>query len=234
MTPAPPVPALGFDMSGHQYAEQVAAQLANPDFAFAIIKATEGQTGVNSRFDQQAPLLKASPLRRGWYHFGWQNQDGATEARHFWATIEPYVQAGDALFCDVENWDQEHKYAAMAGVTWAQRFDYYIEFRDELERLSGSVGNIYPLWTVIKAFREQCGMTSANGWQPTPAWTDLTRAGLWLPQYYIGSGDARHAVKPGEYDSVSGGWPVFVHQWTSSPFDKNWTPDLALWDEHAI
>lgn len=247
-TPEPPNPpepepafTYGWDMSGNQTVAQVQGVLADPTFSFGVLKATEGYTFVNTKWDQQAPLLRDSKEMRGWYHYLWQSHDGRLEAENYWKTVEPYAVAGDVLFCDVENWGKrlaDGTYPEMAGVTWAQRFDCYMDFRARLQELSGSIGAIYPTWDVIKGFRAQCGMVNADGsikTSPTAAWTDFTRAGLWLPQYYITINGVRRAVKPGEYDKVSGGWDVFVHQYTSSPFDKNWMPGgAAHWSKHAL
>lgn len=243
--PNPPEPepafTFGWDMSGNQTVAQVQGVLADPTFAFGIMKVTEGQGFVNSKLGQMGPLLRDSKEMRGWYHYSWQSHDGRVEAEHFWKNAEPYAVAGDVLFCDVENWgprDDNGVYTEMVGVSWAQRFDYYMDFRARLKELSGSIGAIYPTWDVIKGFRAQCGMQNADGsikTTPTAAWLDFTKAGLWLPQYYITINGVRRAVKPGEYDKVSGGWDVFVHQYTSNPFDKNWMPGgPAHWAKHAL
>lgn len=248
--PAPPPPpppvvepafTFGWDMSGNQTVAQVQGALADPTFSFGVLKVTEGETFVNTKLAQQAPLLRDSAEMHGWYHYSWQSNNGRTEAEHFWKNAEPYVKPGDVLFCDVENWGKKDANGVlidMVGISWAQRFKYYMDFRTRLQELTGSIGAIYPTWDVIKAFRAQCGMENADKsikTTPTAAWTDFTRAGLWLPQYYITVDGVRRAVKPGEYDKVSGGWEVFVHQYTSNPFDKNWMPGgKQHWAKHAL
>jgi lysozyme len=60
---------------------------------FAIVKATEGQTSVDSQFTNNWQNIKAAGLLRGAYHFFDAGIDGTAQARHF-LQIAP-VAAGD-------------------------------------------------------------------------------------------------------------------------------------------
>jgi lysozyme len=60
---------------------------------FAIVKATEGQTTVDSQFNNNWQNIKAEGLLRGAYHFFDAGIDGTSQANHFLQIAQ--VEAGD-------------------------------------------------------------------------------------------------------------------------------------------
>ena len=69
-----------------------------------ILKATEGASGVDKRFNSRFSGLKVCGIRRGAYHFYRTNRDPIVQAEHFLATVGE-LQAGDVLALDYETCD---------------------------------------------------------------------------------------------------------------------------------
>lgn len=91
----------------------VASYQGTPDWAtvaadrvtFAMIKATQGTDYVNEMLVSQSKCRDAG-LYRGFYHFARpDNNEPVDEAAHFLDIIGPYMQRGDVLALDLENYN---------------------------------------------------------------------------------------------------------------------------------
>ncbi len=77
---------LGIDIS--HYNDQVDwAAVSTSDVHFAFVKATEGSTGVDPRFQENWHALGDTSLLRGAYHFARPGGDPEIQAAHFAATV---------------------------------------------------------------------------------------------------------------------------------------------------
>jgi lysozyme len=82
----------GIDLSHHQTKidwDRVANE--SPDFVF--IKATEGTSHTDTKFDDNWARLKNMNIRRGAYHFFSFKSDGTTQAQNFISNVK--LQSGD-------------------------------------------------------------------------------------------------------------------------------------------
>lgn len=82
-------PVVGVDVSHHQGKIDWDV-LSSQGIDFAYIKATEGSSFVDPRFEENFRNAKASPLRVGVYHFFSFDSTGEEQAEHFRRAVEPY------------------------------------------------------------------------------------------------------------------------------------------------
>ena len=90
------MPVLGIDVS-HNNDQVDWTAVAGSDVKFAFIKATEGSSIVDARFDENWTALGETHLLRGAYHFARPGSDPETQAAHFaavvgqrtWSTLPP-------------------------------------------------------------------------------------------------------------------------------------------------
>jgi lysozyme len=80
------MPVLGIDVSHHNDEVDWSAVAAS-EVKFAFVKATEGSTGVDPRFDDNWKQLGETSLLRGAYHFARPGSDPEIQAAHFAATV---------------------------------------------------------------------------------------------------------------------------------------------------
>ncbi|NJP75694.1 N-acetylmuramoyl-L-alanine amidase, partial [Streptomyces sp. C1-2] len=80
----------GIDVSAYQGTQNWAAHRKD-GIVFAFAKATEGQRSKDTRFATHITGIKAAGLVPGAYHFGWPNQDVATEAANYIAAVRPHA-----------------------------------------------------------------------------------------------------------------------------------------------
>ena len=224
--PPPPVKeSFGFDVSRYQSVDKVRSLVQTGKYDFGVIKASEGRAGYNPLHDEQVSVLRAGGLRVGHYHLGWCNQDPLEEARNFLANAK--VQPGDCVFADAEDWDSEHAYAAMKGVGWDLRLAWWFTWTRFVREQSGAIPFVYLNWEWLKGLRGACNVSATTGWSTTDKWARLTSMPLWLAQYR----------GPGDFDTVSGFWPVEMQQYTTNggTLDENWVkgPTDRLWDRYC-
>ncbi len=101
--------------------------------SFAICKATEGRTFVDSTLDTNYAAMKANGIYRSAYHFGRPATDPVSQARIFYNRVRP--SSGDLpLTLDLEATD---------GLTGAQVRFWTQRFVAEIKRLMGRAPIIY-------------------------------------------------------------------------------------------
>ena len=77
---------LGIDVS-HQQAELSWHNVADAGVSFCFIRATEGSSWVDGRFEQNWQRSQDVGLYRGAYHFARVGADAATQAAHFYSVV---------------------------------------------------------------------------------------------------------------------------------------------------
>jgi lysozyme len=129
---ADPVNAQGIDVSHYQGAvDWNAVRQAGKAFAFA--KATDGITYTDPQLAANWAGIKAAGLIRGAYHFFEPNDDAASQAEHFLATVE--LAPGDLPpVLDVER---------NTGVTSAQLWEGVAAWLQAVEARTGRLPMIY-------------------------------------------------------------------------------------------
>jgi len=165
---------------------------------FAFIKATEGRTGVDSKFKKYwSEMYKAGLRIRGAYHYGHIESDPAVQAAHFVSTVRSAgkITAGDFLILDAEDvCDASERIGPAKTRAWVNTF------LDEVVRLSG-----LPRSRVLV-------YTGAWWWEPrTAAGAGPSIEGhpLWLSGYVR----EQRIYK----EDLAGPWPVWrFWQYTSS------------------
>lgn len=84
----------GIDVSGWQPKIDW-SQVAAAGHAFAFVKATEGVTGVSSRFAEQRREARRAGLMVGAYHFARPETDAVSQAEHFCHVVMGDPRPGD-------------------------------------------------------------------------------------------------------------------------------------------
>ncbi len=79
----------GVDVSAYQ-GEIDWQTLSEQDISFAFIKATEGSSFVDKRFDYNFAQAQSTSLAVGAYHFFSYDSEGRTQAEHFIDTVEAF------------------------------------------------------------------------------------------------------------------------------------------------
>ena len=112
----------GIDVSNFQGVFDWAAYKGK--IAFAIAKATEGETFDDKDFPRNWAQMKAEGLVRGAYHFAHPNNDVTTEAKFFLAVVKAAgLLPGDLLVLDLEVTDGE---SVPWIASWAKTFDAHV------------------------------------------------------------------------------------------------------------
>lgn len=125
----------GVDISSHQGNIDLAALSID----FVIIKATEGNSYVNSYCDSKYQQAKSLNMLRGVYHFATGKTSGTEEADWFLKNIQGYI--GDAIL--VLDWEAS---AVNKGVAYAK------EFLDRVYQKTGVKPLIYTNRSVIDSY----------------------------------------------------------------------------------
>lgn len=221
-------------MSGWQALDLCRQIAADASKKFVIIKASEGQTGSNSKYADQMAIFRATTKMIGAYHFGWLSNDPFADLRNF--TARAQLRIGEVPILDVEEWGvtdpTKPNYArdkAMRDATpWSQRLDYTLRWLEAAEKQWGCRPWVYANWNYIHGLRRAAGMEDANGnflnIAPTALWQRLIRFPLWEAQYRAA----------GTFDVVSGGWATVCHQYTDKPYDMNWMPGGVGHQPHEV
>lgn len=100
-------PVRGVDVSAYQ-GEIDWPTLADQDIDFAFIKATEGSSFRDSRFEYNWAESQATHLRVGAYHFFSYDSAGSTQAENFIATV-PVLESALPPVVDVESYGDKER-----------------------------------------------------------------------------------------------------------------------------
>jgi lysozyme len=144
----------GIDLSHHQSSvnwESLADE--SPDFVF--IKATEGTTHLDTKFEENWERLKKLHLRRGAYHFFSYKSDGTSQALNFINTVSlksgdlpPVLDAEfrhriwspDKVAHELQIWlDMVEKHFGVTPIIYTNE-PYYNKY------IKGRISDRYPLW----------------------------------------------------------------------------------------
>lgn len=178
------------DISSHQGAFDV-VRAAAEGYSACLCKATEGRTFRDPRFDRNIPLVKASGMVPGAYHF-LRSGDGAAQARAFHARIAAHGgPAGWLCACDNE-----------ADASWSTTMAFFAEW--------GQLTGCHPLI-----------MYSGAWWWGSRHWPGATLTPhLWHSRYTTGTGPGQQLytrVPASWWTPGYGGWPTAtLLQFTSS------------------
>ncbi|GGM99128.1 glycoside hydrolase family 25 protein [Streptomyces fuscichromogenes] len=189
----------GIDLSVYQGAQDWKAREAE-GVVFAFAKASEGEHTHDQHFVQHITGIIGAGLVPGAYHFGWPNQDVATEAANYVAAVRPYARQGFVHWLDLERRSDGSNYA---GTTAAGIRAYATAWIAKVQAaFPGQQVGVYT-----------SGSDLAAGHAPATV-------PLWYPAYPW-SGAATYAQaeahpKPGP----SGRSPLFW-QFTSTPLDRS-------------
>ncbi|MET7479572.1 glycoside hydrolase family 25 protein [Streptomyces sp. NPDC005648] len=102
----------GVDVSVYQAAQNWAARKAE-GVVFAFVKASEGEHTHDPRFVQHITSVQGAGLVPGAYHFGWPNQNAATEAANYVAAVKPHAGPGFVHWLDLERRSDGANYAGI-------------------------------------------------------------------------------------------------------------------------
>ncbi|MER7186139.1 glycoside hydrolase family 25 protein [Streptomyces hyaluromycini] len=100
----------GIDLSVYQGTQDWKAREAE-GVVFAFAKASEGEHTHDQRFALHITGIIEAGLVPGAYHFGWPNQDVATEAANYVAAVRPYARRGFVHWLDLERRPDGANYA---------------------------------------------------------------------------------------------------------------------------
>lgn len=197
---------LGVDIASHQ-----GPNFAYPAWArFAVIKASGGHTYKNPYRGAQAANARAAGKKVGWYHYFLEPTSGGgnmqLEATNLRDAILPYVQAGDTIWLDVEEW--------LSSVG-----------------LSGDVGALIDEWCDMVAdfFGCQVGIYCATWYLVPAALTEdqrLAKRPFWMASW--------QDALPGE--AARAPWKVVtIWQFNADEVDKDrFYGDEAAWDALGV
>lgn len=174
MASAQPTGLRGIDVSHHQGAIDW-TQVHPAGVRFAFMKATEGETYVDSEFSTNWANSKAGGLLRGAYHFFRAGSSAETQADHFLSTVD--LSPGDLPpVLDVELSDGVESTPVIAGVqAWLASVQDAVGVKPILYTSPGfwnglgtdRFGN-YPLWVAhygVEEPRLPSGWTAWTFWQ---------------------------------------------------------------------
>jgi lysozyme len=146
----------GIDMSHHQRdVDWDVLSRESPDFVF--IKATEGTTHLDTKFDENWERLRKLHIRRGAYHFFSYRSDGKSQADNYISTVQ--LKKGDlppVIDCEFKRrmWDDD-KITQEVKIWLNLVEDHYgvtpIIYTDERyykRYIQGKIPAKYPLWIV--------------------------------------------------------------------------------------
>ena len=165
--------AQGVDVSHHQGAVDWAA-VKKSGIRFAVIKATEGETLVDSRFQKNWLALEKAGLTRGAYHFFRPKGDPAKQADLFVTTLGVLRPDDLAPVIDVEVADGVAPAAVLDGVAvW-------------LERVGTATGRTPIVYTGVSFWKNTLGNSTRFADHP-----------LWIAHYT----SASHPTVPGGWST---------------------------------
>jgi GH25 family lysozyme M1 (1,4-beta-N-acetylmuramidase) len=197
----------GVDVSAYQGAQNWSTHKKD-GIVFAFAKATEGQRSRDPRFATHISGIKAAGLVPGAYHFGWPNQDVATEAANYIAAVRPYAGRGFLHWLDLERYSDGRNYSGRSAAqirAWVGRWIVLVQ-----EAFPGQRVGVYASASDIAAGHVPAGVP------------------LWYPAYPWGAAaysKAETATQP----RPSGRAPL-IWQFTSQPIDRS----VAYLSESAL
>ncbi|MFJ2632099.1 glycoside hydrolase family 25 protein [Streptomyces sp. NPDC087422] len=189
----------GLDVSSYQGNQDWKA-LARSGITFAFAKASEGEHTKDSAFATHIAGIIGAGLVPGAYHFGWPNQNAATEAANYVAAVKSHARKGFLHVLDLERRSDGANYS---GRTAAQIRAYAQTW----------------ITAVQKAFPGQRVGVYTSADDIAAKHLPANSAFLWYPAYPAGAmsyADAEKRAQP----SPSGLRPLFW-QFTSTPTDRN-------------
>lgn len=161
-----PIPTDTFQIKGidvSHYQGNISWDSLTPTITFAICKATEGRSLMDTEFSHNWTQIKLSGRVRGAYHFYLTSDDPETQAQFFWKTVSTDYQSSDLpLILDIEQGSLRKKISPEA-----LQADV-LSFLTTLEKLSGNIPMVY------------CSTYFANEYLDNPK---LSRYPLWLAEY---------------------------------------------------
>ncbi|MFK5257094.1 glycoside hydrolase family 25 protein [Propionibacterium freudenreichii] len=159
--------------------------------SFCIIKATEGTGYINPNRAQWHAVARSRGVTTGAYHF-MRGGDAGSQADYFLAHLPGDV---DWLALDVED--------AGDGLSWSGRVGFILDWHDRVAATGKPV--------LVYCSRSWAVEVWDNASQEER--DRLAAIPLWMADY---------TGAPGEYSgAVPDGWPITIHQFTSTPVDKN-------------
>lgn len=201
----------GIDVSAYQGPQDWAAHKAD-GVAFAFIKASEGQRSRDARFATHIAGAKKAGLIVGGYHFGWPNQDAATEAANYIAAVKSVAGPGFVHWLDLERYSDGRNYK---GRTAAQIKAWVSTWIAAVEKaFPGQRVGIYTSAADLAAGHVPSGVP------------------LWYPAYPGASVDTYSEAEKRAQPKPSGRSPLFW-QFVGSPLDRSVcymsAADLRTW-----
>lgn len=164
----------GIDVSHFQGAVNW-QEVKQAGMSFALAKATEGQTSVDSQFKNNWPNMKAAGLLRGAYHFFDAGIDGTAQANHFLQNTQ--IEPGDLPpVIDVEAAASASKATILQEVqNWLDTVEQALNRRPMIyttasfwdSHLNDTFG-AYPLWVAeygVSAPKIPAGWSTWQFWQ---------------------------------------------------------------------
>lgn len=201
----------GLDVSSYQ-GSQNWKSLAKGGLTFAFAKASEGEHTKDGAFGSHIAGIIGAGLVPGAYHFGWPNQNAATEAANYIAPVRSHARRGFVHILDLERRSDNANYA---GRTAAQIRAY---------------GSAW-ITAVQKAFPGQRVGVYTSASDLTAKHLPANAAFLWYPAYPSGEMSYAEAEKHAR-PAPSGHHPLFW-QFTSTPLDRSLAylspADLRTW-----
>jgi GH25 family lysozyme M1 (1,4-beta-N-acetylmuramidase) len=188
----------GLDVSAYQGTQDWGAH-RKEGVTFAFAKASEGEHTRDTKFATHIKGIKAAGLVPGAYHFGWPNQDVATEAANYVAAVKPYAGKGFTHWLDLERYGDGRNYSGRSAAqikTWVGNWTAAVR-----KAFPGQRVGVYTSGSDLSAGHVPKGTT------------------LWYPAYPWGAADysrAEAAARPNP-----SGWTPLVWQFTSQPLDRS-------------
>lgn len=129
----------GIDIASHQgwYNFNLAKQQG---FDFAIIKASGGHGYQNPELAQQVRRAREAGMLVGFYHYMFEPSSGGgdvgREVKNFLDATKPYLQPGDTMWLDAEEWPQSVGYSGSIA-------SFCLDFVGGVKRATGANCGIY-------------------------------------------------------------------------------------------
>lgn len=202
----------GTDISSHNtsYSEIIS------DNSFVIVKVTQGINYTNPLATAQSTLAEKTKKKVGYYHFMEAGVDAITQAKYFLAQVGSDAKKdGYLLALDYEADGEKATGKAFTGNEPKVFMDYVYK----------QTGKRMVFYT----------MGSWAGGAGRFNWSDINGTyGLWLAAYPYGDARAWQQAQTDWAIAQYGGYwgkNVFMHQYTSSPYDRNVL--LGNWNKYA-
>lgn len=204
------MPAFGVDVSGWQTPEQVQGAAEDPKVEFIIPKATQGKAYVSNAWPEYRDLAGDKYL--GAYHYAEPPQPVITEMDHYLRTMDP--SEGDILIVDIEYWNGvANRRDEMSPEDEAALAYWVVTAVDYLREQTEAMPLVYTNWLWVPRIRRGCSLTM---------WEELVQYSCFLAELDEPGKHEPIDPKPGSSKS----WPVLLHQFSETPFDQDWTPDI--------